>query len=105
MKQPHAEPDIIAKIRFYTTQEGGRQKPITVQIYKGVMQFQGEQFSCGLLLKEVYPIDLGATVTVPMLFLVPNQIKPRLKVGDHFTLREIGTVGEGVVEKILPNSR
>jgi hypothetical protein len=37
---------------------------------------------------------------VPIKLLRYDLVKGRLQVGSHFFLRELGTIGEGVVEKL-----
>jgi hypothetical protein len=41
--------------------------------------------------------------TVPITLLFPALIKPRLKAGSLFTLWELRTIAEGVVEQVLPD--
>jgi hypothetical protein len=94
-------PDIIAIVRFYSTDEGGRRIAASPKFFKCPLEFEGEKFDCGLHLEKTGPIAPGATATVPITFLFPELIKPRLKVGNKFTLWEMGTIAEGVVEEIL----
>ncbi|MCK4997903.1 MAG: hypothetical protein KAS23_00155 [Anaerohalosphaera sp.] len=46
-------------------------------------------------------IELGEWVTVPVKFLSPDLIKPRLKVGDKFKLWEGKFIADGEVLNII----
>ena len=94
--------DIIATVRLYTTEEGGRKGPTPSDVFRCPLEFEGELFDCGLYLDESGPLAPGAEATVPIVFLFPEYVKPRLSVGSRFTLWEVGTIGEGVVDQILP---
>ena len=94
------EPDAIAKIRFYSTSEGGRHGP-TPENYLGcIFEYQNENFECRLLLSDVGSIVPGAEVTVPIKFLYSGLIRPRLRVGDKFSLRELHRIGEGEITSV-----
>jgi hypothetical protein len=95
------QPDIIATVRFFTTEEGGRPVPTPVTVFRCLLEFEEEKFDCGLLLSKVGSLAPGATAIVPVAFLYPELIKPRLKVGSRFTLWELRTIAEGVVEQIV----
>jgi hypothetical protein len=97
------QPDIIASVRFYTTEAGGRKGPTPPDKFGCPFDFQGEKFDCRLLLGGVGSIAPGATARVPIAFLYPELVKPRLKVGNGFTLWEMRTIAVGVVEEILPD--
>jgi hypothetical protein len=96
------QPDIIVTVRFYTAEEGGRKGPTPPDLFGCPFEFEGKLFDCRLLLNEVGALAPGATAKVPVAFLCPELIKPRLKVGTRFTLWELGTIAEGVVEQIVP---
>ncbi len=95
------QPDIIAKVRLYATEAGGRKGATPSETFGCLFEFEGEKFDCRLLLQEVGFLAPGATAKVPVAFLYPELIKPRLKVGSRFTLWEAPTIGEGVVEEIV----
>lgn len=95
------KPDIIVSLQFYTTAEGGRKEPLPPEKFGCPFEFQGELFDCRLLLEETGCLTPGTQATVPVIFLRPDLIKARLKVGSRFTLWEMGTIAEGVVKKIL----
>src|SRR5258706_13260355 len=96
-------PDIIASVRFYPIEEGGRHVATPPKLFKCPFEFQGEKFDCGLHLEQSGPLAPGAAATVPITLLYPELIKQRLKVGARFTLCEMKTIAEGVVEQLLPD--
>ena len=96
-----SKPDIIASLRFYTTAEGGRTGPTPPDKLGCPLEFQGEFFDCRVLLDDTGPLKPGAKATVPILFLRPDLIKDRLQIGSRFTLWEMGTIAEGVVQEIV----
>ena len=97
------QPDIIATVRFYATEAGGRKVPTPPDVFRCPLEFKGEMFDCGLLLNEIGSLAPGATARVPLMFLFPKLIKPRLRLGSRFTLWEMRTIAEGVVEQIVPD--
>lgn len=96
-------PDIIASLSLYSDSEGGRRLPIRPPIFKCPLEFEGEKFDCGIHLAEGSPLFPGSSASVPITFLFPELIKSRLKVGSRFTLWEMRTIGEGIVQEILPS--
>jgi hypothetical protein len=95
------KPDIIATVQLYSTDAGGRSGPTPSDIYGCPLEFEGEKFDCRLLLRDVGALLPGTSGRVPVAFLYPESIKPRLKVGSRFTLWELRTIAEGVVEEVL----
>lgn len=97
------QPDIIATVRLYVTDAGGRKGHTPPEVFGCLFTFEGEKFDCRLLLQEVGPLAPGASTKVPVAFLYPELIKPRLKVGSRFTLWEMKAIGDGIVEEIIPD--
>lgn len=100
------KPDIVAELKFYSTEEGGRANPISYQTFSQrfgcLLVYKEETFDCFVILsegKEIYP---GERVVLSIMFLRPELIKPNLKVGDNFKLRELGIIAEGKIVKISP---
>ena len=89
--------EILVKVRFLNTDEGGRKGPILVELYKCMFGLGEELFDCGLDLSNTGPIELGQKVIVPIKFLCPELVKDRLKPGDKFYLREMDKVAEGEI--------
>ena len=95
------QPDIVASVRFYPTEDGGRKGSTPPVIFRCPLEFEGEKYDCGLHLEKSGPFAPGMTATVPITFRSPASIKPRLKIGSRFTLWEGGTIAEGVVEQVI----
>jgi hypothetical protein len=94
-------PDFVASVRFYPTEEGGRESPTPDRLFRCPLEFEGERFDCGLLLDEVGPLEPGMRASVPVSLRAPQLLKARLRVGSRFTLWEQGTIAEGTVEEIV----
>jgi hypothetical protein len=97
------QPDIISTVRFLRTDEGGRKTPIYGgEIYQCPVLLNGHFFDCGLLLYDFnIAINPGGSIVVPMRFLLPDIVKPQLKLGTKFQLWEGKTIAEGKVIEIL----
>ena len=94
-------PDIVASIHFFPTSEGGRRVLTPPNLFRCPLEFEGEKFDCALHL-ATGSVAPGATARLPITILRPDLVKPRLKLGSKFTLWEMGTIAEGVVDQILP---
>jgi hypothetical protein len=79
----------------------GREKERYAARPSRIFVFQGENFECRLLLADAGPVAPGQQANVGIKFLRPELIKPRLRPGSPFTLREIKTIGEGTVERVI----
>jgi hypothetical protein len=103
-------PDAIARIHFFCTDQGGRRTDVAPASRFGYMPtlfFNGEKhgYDCALLVEAVGGrIARGATVEIPIKFLSPQLVKPRLGLGDRFTLWEGRTVAEGEVIELFGGS-
>ncbi len=96
------KPDIIAKVRLYSKDEGGRNRGLPLDRFGIPMFFEGEYFDCRLLLDQVgLSPEPGSVTIVPIKFLYPELIKPRLSVGKHFKLWEMKFIGEGEVLEVI----
>lgn len=102
----NAAPDIIAKIRFYTTAEGGRSGPIygktfDRKIFQCIFVLPWGNFDCALWVEDFDSIELGQTLSIPVSFLVPELLRERLHPGDLFHLQDYRTIAEGRIEAVL----
>jgi hypothetical protein len=97
-------PDILALVHFYAASEGGRKDSTRSDTYRCPLKFGGELFDCVLLLADIGPLNPGSKAIVPIRFLFPEIIVPRLNSGDHFLLWEGRTVAEGVVLEVTRSS-
>jgi hypothetical protein len=94
--------DILASVHLFA--QVGRSMPIRGDIYKCPFFYQDEAFDCCLDLAGTGPMELGQTLAkIPIAFLCPELIKPRLKAGDLFHLWEGKIIGYGLVEEVLPD--
>jgi hypothetical protein len=93
------KPDIIARIRLLPTSLGGRRGVTPADHLGCILVFGREHFECRLLLQDIGPLAPGAKASVPIKFLDPHAVSC-LSVGSQFELREVQTIGEGVVESI-----
>ena len=95
-------PDIIATVRFLSRGEGGRESSTPPEVFRCMFGYEDELFDCGLLLKGIGSLAPGRTERVPIQFLWPEYVKPRLRPGSRFILREAHKIAEGIVEEIIP---
>ena len=90
------KPDVLARIRMNTVNH--RHGPISPPKFRCPFVFEGELFDCQLLLEAVpNAIVPGDVVDVPIKFLNPAMVKPRLATGVRFKLWDLGNFAEGEV--------
>ena len=76
-------------------------KPIPPVQFGCPLFFQGELFDCRILLDQIgISLEPGSHYTVPIKFLNPILIKPRLKTGTQFKLWEFRFFADGEVVDI-----
>lgn len=97
----HGKPDIIAKIYFYKTEEGGVKNRRTKTI-RCPSEINGEKFDCVIEIGKEKSITAGDTITAPVSFLSPKIVRPMLKVGSKFKLWERRFIADCTVEEIIP---
>lgn len=94
-------PEILAKVTFRRTEEGGRKGPTPPNFFSCPF-FMDEQFNdCRLILSDIGSVSPGQTVEVPIAFLAPKLVVNRLKVGRKFALWEMGVIAEGEILQIF----
>ena len=93
--------DVIATIYFLKTEEGGRAGPTPIKQFRCALKFEGELFDSMLFLDHVGRVAPGQTVQVPIIFLCPDLIKPRLKQGSIFMMWEIRDIARGTVDEVV----
>jgi hypothetical protein len=90
-------PHILAEVRLLKTTEGGREQPTPPDFF-GCSVGRGDEYcEMRMDLRGVGSLSPGSTAQVPIQFLRPEFILPWLGVGAVFSLREIGTIGQGKV--------
>lgn len=95
------QPDVLAKLRFLSTKEGGRETPTPPDRLHCIFEYEDEGFDCILLLTELGALSPGQGGTVPIVFLYPQYIKDRLELGAKFLLRDYRVIGAGEVCEVL----
>lgn len=94
------KPDLIARVRLYSEEEGGRKSPTPPVRIGCIFEYEGDNFDCLLLLEETGPLHPGSQATVPIKFLHPDFVKDRLTVGRRFLLKDFRTIAEGEVQEV-----
>lgn len=97
------EPDISAEIKLYPTAKGGLENSVFLPKVGCILTYKDENFSCFLLLPKDSQVFPGDRTTLPIKFLYPDLIKPNLKIGDAFTLRDYRVIADGTVVEIFPD--
>jgi hypothetical protein len=92
---------IRARVHFYETDRGGRKGPIVPPNFGCPLEIDKQSYDCRLLLKDAKPIEPGETIVLPVHFLRPELVLPKLSVGQTFYLWEVGHIAEGEVLEIL----
>ncbi len=95
------KPDIIASVQFILTDAGGRKSPVLASVFKCIFDHGGELNDCALMLNGFGDVWPGQQIKVPIRFLRPDLVRPRIKSGDGFKLREDRTIAEGIIEEIV----
>ncbi len=93
-------PDIYVSVNFFPTEENGRKSPTDSHMFGAIFMINESKHDCRLLLDKIGPISPGEKKErVPIKFLCPNLIMPKLKVGSKFYLWDMRNIAEGEVEE------
>jgi len=92
-----SEPQVIASVRLFRSEDGGRPSAILAPHFTCPMEIAGELFTCRLYLTEVGRIDPGCEATVPIRFLAPELVSDKLEPGLSFKLWDGHYFAEGTV--------
>lgn len=83
-------PQAIIEVRFRTAEEGGRQSVIYAtpdkNFYSCPMGLDGEYFDCRVYLEDEAKLEPGGTYQLPVRFLNPLLVLPRLLPGKEIKL-------------------
>ena len=93
------EPDIYALVRFANPEEGGRDTAIVGDHYGCVFAVNESGFECRLVLREGM-MPLGVEQPVPIIFMNPDTVLRKIRVGDRFHLWEGKNIAAGIVEQV-----
>lgn len=92
---------VIARIELYETEHGGRNGPTPSNKFGCLFEGDGEYFDCRLLLEGIGSLRPGQTATVPILFLNPDLLRPRLRTSQRFRLWDGKIIADGEIEEIV----
>jgi hypothetical protein len=94
------QPNIIASIRLYKTEEGGRKYPTRPHRHGFIFGVNGLFFEA--MMYHPHSVAQGASAdNVGISFLNPDLLRGEIEVGSRFVIHELGTVGEGTIKKIV----
>ncbi len=94
------KPDVIIEVRFKTTAEGGRKTSVVGQVYGCPLFVDGSGFDCRLIL-EGRELQLGGIYEIPVKFMNPDLVLPKLKRGKLITLWEGKEIATGKILKLF----
>jgi hypothetical protein len=93
--------DIIVTVHLFSTEAGGRRGPTPDEKFSCLMAIDAKNFDVRLHLDGIGSISPGQTAIVPVSFLDPEHAKTYCSVGQKFLLKEIGAIGDGVINEII----
>lgn len=94
-------PDIVADVEFFSTERGGRQLATPEGFFGCPIVFGSRAFDCRMLLDIHGPIYPGTSAVVPIKLLDPEFALHYISVGSEFKIRDLGTIGRGVVLEVM----
>jgi len=94
------KPDAIILVELLPTLRGGRNGATPASQFGCVFEINGEYFDCRLDLSKSGPLLPGSSATVPVAFLYPENVVPRLTEGMQFNLWEGKTIATGRIVSI-----
>jgi len=95
-------PEVTARVRLYTTDEGGRTGPIRGKVGTP-MKIDGkddEYNDCWMILPDGREAHPGETLIVTIAFSRPKLVAPWVKIGMTFRLWEGKFVAEGEILEV-----
>ncbi len=97
--------DAIVKVHFYKPGNGGLPKTFSARTFRCPFQF-GDALHEGGLLTNSMPIEPGQTYTLPLVFLQPDLVRPKLTVGMKIFLKNgfVKNLGEAEILEICPEN-
>jgi hypothetical protein len=102
------KPDILTNLTFRITAQGGRKTPISYEVFGNkfgcLFVYNEEFFDCFIILTEGEQINPGDSVSASIAFLRPFLVKPILKIGDKFNLRELEMIADGEIINIFQSN-
>lgn len=92
--------EIVADVEFLRTEDGGRSNPLRADIFGCPLEYRREYYDCRLDLTGLGPIGPGDRASVPIQFLRPELVVPRLNAGSRIALWEGRRIVRGTVVKV-----
>ena len=92
--------DIVARVHFLDSSQGGKKLSIIGEYFSCPLEFGGEYYDCRLYLENIKIINPGDHVVVPIAFLFPTIVMPKLTAGMEFTLWEAKTIAYGTIIEV-----
>jgi hypothetical protein len=89
-----------AMVTLFPTDAGGRRGQTPDKKFNCLMTIDEKNFDVRLHLESIGAISPGQTVKVPISFLDRELAKKYCSVGRKFLLREVSTIGDGVIDEI-----
>jgi hypothetical protein len=93
--------DIIAVVHLYETAADSRRGPTPADQFRCIMVIDDRNFDVQLDLRDAGRLHPGETRAVPVKFLDWECARKSCRSGKPFLLREIRTIGEGVIQEIV----
>jgi len=90
------KPDVIIEVRFKTTAEGGRKGPVYIKQFRCPIAVDNELFD-GCIPLNGQRLELGQIYQLPVWFLWPDLVLPKLSVGKAVKLWDGKDIAEGKV--------
>lgn len=95
------KPDATVEIEMLPTANGGRAGATPPNQFGCVFELGGEYYDCRLDLTSSGPLIPGQSANVPLAFLFPEKVVPRLMEGAQFHLWEGHTIATGHVKSVI----
>jgi hypothetical protein len=96
--------DAILHVRFLTTAENGRDKPIVSDKYGCPVMIDERGYDCRFVLSEIKRFELGNSYDIAVKFMCPDIAKADLYEGADISLWEGKTIAKGKVIKIVEDT-
>lgn len=93
---------IIGKIRFYTSEQGGRKTPFPDKKVHGcILVFNKKNYDCFMFIEKIKNTLPEEIIEIQIKILDYNAIKDELRIGDVFYIRELNIIAEGHIIQIF----
>jgi len=90
-------PDALVELRLFPPDAGGRAGPTSTAWWGCPLSIDGELFDGRFDLSEIEPLQPGESRVVPVKFLRPDLVEPRIAEGQKLRVWEGRFIGEATV--------